>query len=131
MNPVFIFLFMLFCHVFDDYVLQGCLANLKQKQWWKDHASDAKYQKDYIAALICHSISWSFMIMLPISIATHFYTDPGSVWLLLMFPVNVIAHAITDDAKANKLSINLIMDQGIHLSQIIMTFTLYLCYYIA
>ena len=24
---------MMFCHVFDDYVLQGCLANLKQKSW--------------------------------------------------------------------------------------------------
>ena len=31
MNGIFIILFMLFMHVFDDYVLQGCLANLKQK----------------------------------------------------------------------------------------------------
>jgi len=24
---------MLFCHVIDDYFLQGCLASLKQKAW--------------------------------------------------------------------------------------------------
>lgn len=34
MNPIYVLLMMLFLHILDDFHLQGCLANLKQKSWW-------------------------------------------------------------------------------------------------
>lgn len=108
---------MLFCHVFDDYVLQGCLANLKQKSWWEKNAPDIKYKHDYIAALICHAFSWSFMIILPLII----YTKGDLGWFWFNLPINWTIHALVDNWKANLRKINLIQDQSIHLAQIILT----------
>lgn len=121
MHPVFILLLMLFCHIVDDYYLQGWLASAKQKKWWEKNAPDKLYSKDYIMALICHAFSWSFMIMLPIALATNW--DMG--WLFLAYPVNMGIHMIVDDLKANKLKINLIVDQLIHVFQIGITFLIY------
>lgn len=117
MKILFIFLAMIFCHIVDDYYLQGWLANAKQKKWWQENAPQQLYKYDYIVALICHSFSWSFMIMLPIAIFLRF--DLG--WLYLLYPINLIIHAIVDDLKCNKHKINLIQDQTIHLTQIIIT----------
>lgn len=111
---VFIFLFMLFCHIVDDYYLQGWLASAKQKSWWEKNAPDKMYRNDYKVALVCHSFSWTFMIMLPIAIATSWNMG----WLFLAYPINMIIHMIVDDLKANKKKINLIQDQNIHLAQI-------------
>ena len=68
MIKAFIFLSMIFAHIVDDYYLQGWLASAKQKKYWKENAPDELYKYDYIMALIMHSMSWSFMIMLPIAI---------------------------------------------------------------
>lgn len=46
---------MLFCHIIDDYVLQGWLATGKQKDWWKTNAPDKLYKYDYIMALAEHA----------------------------------------------------------------------------
>ena len=114
---LFIFLAMIFCHIVDDYYLQGWLANAKQKKWWQENAPQQLYKYDYIMALICHAFSWSFMIMLPIAIFLHFNLG----WLYLAYPINLIIHAIVDDLKCNKHKINLIQDQIIHLTQISIT----------
>lgn len=119
MNGIFIILFMLFMHVFDDYVLQGCLANLKQKSFWGKNAPQEKYRHDYIAALFAHSLSWSFCIMLPVAILFGFNVG---VMFLVMFIVNMIIHAMVDNLKANALKINLIVDQMIHVGQILVTY---------
>ena len=29
--------FMMFCHVVDDFYLQGILAQMKQESWWKEN----------------------------------------------------------------------------------------------
>ena len=117
----FILIAMLFCHVLDDYTLQGILASMKQKKWWKEHAPHELYKYDYIIALIMHSISWSFMIMLPIAISHSFEITPI---FIVFFIINVVIHAITDHLKANMLKINLIIDQTIHIVQIVLTFLL-------
>ena len=65
MNAAFVFLWMIFFHIVDDYYLQGWLASAKQKSYWEQNAPDEMYKKDYIWALIMHSFSWAFMIMLP------------------------------------------------------------------
>lgn len=62
---IFILFTMIFCHIVDDYYLQGWLASAKQKSWWEKNAPGKLYKYDYLAALFMHSFSWSFMIMLP------------------------------------------------------------------
>ena len=37
---------MVFGHIVDDYYLQGILASMKQKSWWKENAPDKMYEKD-------------------------------------------------------------------------------------
>lgn len=114
-----IFLTMVFMHILDDYRLQGILASMKQKEWWEAQKEyKPLYKYDYIAALIMHSFSWSFMIMLPIAIMLNFDISIGFVIALF---VNMIVHCIVDDLKANKKKINLVVDQTIHIIQILIT----------
>lgn len=124
MKEISLLICMIFCHIVDDYYLQGILANLKQKSWWTKNAPDAKYKYDYIVALIMHSISWSFMILLPLVIYVSFV---NITWLFaVIFVVNTTIHATVDHLKANKLCINLIADQSIHILQIIISWALLL-----
>ena len=118
MKEMFIVLMMIFCHIVDDYYLQGWLASAKQKKYWEENAPDKMYKHDYIWALIMHSFSWTFMIMLPIVFVNSFKLN---VSFLIVFILNMITHAVVDDLKANKFKINLIIDQTIHLAQIIIT----------
>lgn len=115
----FVLASMLFMHVVDDYYLQGILANLKQRSYWEEHAPDLMYRYDYLVALLMHSLSWSFCIMLP-TVALRGFAWNADVTALFTF--NIVVHAVVDDAKANRRKINLITDQAIHLVQILMTF---------
>ena len=118
MNNVFSILCMIFCHIIADYNLQGWLASAKQKSYWEKNAPDEMYKHDYICALVMHSFSWTFMIMLPLMYAVDFKV--GS-FLLFLFVINIFMHAIVDDLKANDKCINLWQDQLIHMCQIAMT----------
>lgn len=115
----FVLASMLFMHVVDDYYLQGILANLKRRSYWEEHAPDLMYRYDYLVALLMHSLSWSFCIMLP-TVALRGFAWNADVTALFTF--NIVVHAVVDDAKANRRKINLITDQAIHLVQILMTF---------
>ena len=110
-----------FFHVVADYNLQGWLASAKQKSYWEENCRFEmyKYKYDYICALIMHSISWTFMIMLPIAYAQGFTI--GTMFVIELI-INVIFHAIIDDQKANKKTINLWADQMFHIMQIVLTF---------
>lgn len=120
---LFIILAMIFCHIVDDYYLQGWLASAKQKKWWEENAPQKLYNHDYIMALIMHSMSWSFMIMLPIAISMSFNV---SILFVIVFILNAVIHALVDNLKANKLQISLITDQLIHLLQIFVTATIFI-----
>ena len=123
MSVFFILVLMIFMHIVDDYYLQGWLASAKQKKWWQENAPHKLYRHDYIMALIMHSFSWAFMIMLPIAIDRQFaFTWIYAIGLI----VNATVHGIVDNLKANKLKINLIQDQSIHIMQVVITFILYL-----
>lgn len=124
MNNLFIILTMIFCHIVDDYYLQGWLASAKQKKWWQENAPQKLYKYDYIVALIMHSMSWSFMIMLPIAMSMLFNIP---TMFLIVFICNAIIHGVVDNLKANKLKINLITDQSIHLLQIVITAVIFVC----
>ena len=121
MNVVFILLWMIFFHIVDDYYLQGWLASAKQKSYWETNAPDEMYKNDYIWALIMHSFSWAFMIMLPIA---YFYSFSIGLPFVIIFAFNVAIHAFTDNAKANWKIINLWQDQLMHILQIVLTFVL-------
>ena len=118
MSNLFTVLSMIFCHIVDDYYLQGWLANAKQKKYWEENAPEAMYKHDYIWALLMHSFSWTFMMMLPIAFIKGF--DLGMPYLIA-FTINSAVHAFTDNLKANKRKINLWADQIIHLCQIALT----------
>ena len=107
---------MVFMHILDDFCLQGILASMKQKEWWiKQEAYKELYKYDYIIALIMHSFSWTFMIMLPIAISLQW----DITWMFLgVFAANMIVHFVVDDLNANIKKINLAFDQGVHLFQI-------------
>ena len=113
-----ILLLMILFHVIDDFHLQDILANMKQKEWWrKQEGYKSMYRNDYKMALLIHSISWSIMILIPAMI---FYNLPGLL-LLTAFIINAVIHYHIDDLKANKHKINLMVDQTVHLLQIITT----------
>lgn len=117
MNFILILLFMIFFHIVDDYYLQGVLANMKQKSWWKKQEGYSEnYKNDYLVALITHSFSWSFMIMIP-----YIFIGASQYVVLFSIGINALIHGIVDDLKANKKKINLIQDQTIHAFQIFIT----------
>lgn len=112
----------LFAHVFDDYFLQGCLANLKQKSWWEKNAPHELYKHDYIAGLLCHAFSWACMITLPLII----YSQGNLGWFWFSLPINWCIHAYIDHSKANLKKINLIQDQLLHVIQIMLTWLIFI-----
>jgi len=113
---------MIFCHLIDDYKLQGILANMKQRQWWKENANKYMYKDDYKVALIEHAFSWSFTTTLPLLYIAITQHNTLLSWLLIFsYIINTIAHAKIDNEKANKHTINLIVDQSLHLFQILLT----------
>lgn len=117
---VLVVLCMIFMHIFDDFVLQGVLAKLKQASWWRENYPDANYRHDYIIALIAHAFSWTFCITLPCIFAYGFHWS-----YIFLFGVTVCMHAYVDNLKANKLEINLWEDQVFHLVQILAVALMY------
>ena len=118
---------MIFCHIVDDYYLQGWLASAKQKSWWKTNAPDELYKNDYKMALIEHAFSWSFMIHIPIIVSSFLIKMPYlSVVYSITLIINMCIHAFVDNLKANKKKISLVTDQIIHLFQVVITGTIYL-----
>ena len=114
---VLIFFAMCFCHIVDDYYLQGILASMKQKSWWtKQEGYKDKYQYDYVIALIMHAFSWSFMILIPFLLL-----GLPPIFLVIALVLNGTIHAFVDDLKANQKKINLVQDQSIHIGQIFLT----------
>ena len=122
MNKTFILLLMIFLHIIDDFNLQGIMASMKQKEWWKSQSEYTKlYKFDWLPALFMHSFSWTFMIMAPIAFYFHFQINKV---FIILFIFNIFIHGFVDHLKANKKRINLIADQCIHMIQILDTFAI-------
>ena len=119
---LFILLCMLFCHIVDDFYLQGILAKMKQKSWWKEQTDNQMYQHDWLPALIAHSISWSFMMMLPCNVYLLIHKPDAIYSIGLLFVANVLLHCYIDHHKCNKHWLNLMTDQCLHMLQIVLTF---------
>lgn len=118
---------MLFCHIIDDYLLQGWLATGKQRDWWKSNAPEKLYKNDYIMALAEHAFSWTCSIHIPVLVYSYVFQDFKPIYVyIIVFLVNWIIHAITDHCKANIHKINLIQDQTIHIIQIVISWLIYI-----
>lgn len=117
---------MLFCHIVDDYYLQGWLASAKQHDWWIKNAPEELYKHDYIMALTEHAFSWCFMVHVPCIVCwacNYIYFPP--FLLIISFLLHLTIHAVVDDLKANKKKINLIQDQIIHITQVVIIWILF------
>lgn len=123
-----VLLLMFLFDIIDDFVLQPiCLSKLKQKRYWieeckKYNLNISKYDTDYITALLIHGLSWSIMIHIPLMFLGGIRDD---FFLLLSVLLNTVIHAIIDDLKANKLKINLDVDQCLHGLQIVITWIIF------
>ena len=115
---------MVFLHIVDDYYFQGILAQMKQKSWWEKNAPDSLYKNDYKVALIEHAFSWTFMIMLPITVLMVINNNILVVSWTVAFVVNWVIHGWIDHLKANVHNISLVADQVIHICQIFATWCL-------
>lgn len=127
MKEIILLLAMLFCHIVDDYYLQGWLASAKQREWWEKNNPNPLYKNDYNMALIEHAFSWTFMIHVPIivlMIVSGSYVP--AISFIEVFLTNWAIHNIIDDAKANWELINLTQDQIIHIMQIFITWLIYI-----
>ena len=139
---IFILFLMLLMHYIEDFHLQGCLANLKQKKWWEKQMSDndmhshyalehSIYRNDYKMSLFAHSIENALFVMLPLIIdllITEFIHYLQNTWILFI-PSTIlicVSHYLIDDLKANEMKINLVQDQLYHLGVILLIF---LCYF--
>ena len=111
---------MFFCHIADDYYLQGLLAQLKQREWWQKNAPAGLYRNDHVMALFEHAFSWSFVMSLPLLVVA-VRTDNEAVMqvLLVGYVVNTAIHAYIDNRKANRRDINLVQDQCAHFVQVV------------
>ncbi len=126
MKETILILCMLFCHIVDDFYLQGWLASAKQKSWWEKNAPNPLYKNDYIMALLEHAFSWTFMIHIPLIVYSIICGFQLNIYMLItIFIINWMVHMFTDNAKANLMKINLIQDQWIHIAQIFVTWSIY------
>lgn len=113
---------MLFCHIADDYYLQGVLSTLKQSSWWAQNAPDKLYSNDYIVALFEHAFSWAFVSTLPLLVVVLLAgSGLGLKLVLLLYVANTVIHGVVDDLKANARKINLCTDQAIHIVQLVVS----------
>lgn len=117
-----VLLLMLAMHVIEDFHLQGRMADMKQRSWWSQYPE--MYDRDYIAVLILHGMEWSVLVSLPLLLVTGLDMPPAVV---LAIVANGLIHAYVDDLKANRLRIDLITDQTVHIIQ--MLAVLLLTYY--
>lgn len=142
-------LMMVLMHVIEDFHIQGKMGEMKQKAWWVrlswesaqdlDFLNDRlethkrnleKYGRDYIPVLLLHGFEWSMFIHIPILVTRviaegWIFDDVFLVIFMASVLVNAAVHIIVDHQKANRLAINLIADQAIHMLQIIVTFAMF------
>ena len=131
-----LFFMMVFCHIVDDFYLQPTmLSTLKQKKFWereceKENLNFDDYKNDYKVALLIHGFSWSFMVMLPLIVYSLFnstISNDYSVYVPFLV-TNAWIYALVDNEKANKMTMNLVADQSIHLIQIIAAYIGFLAF---
>lgn len=124
---IILWICMVFFHILDDFVLQGWLAQAKQKKFWQENAPDKLYRNDYKIALLIHGFSWACSVHIPVLLFCGMFerSIPFLTWFI-MFNCHWLIHSYVDNLKANKHKINLIQDQLIHIGQISLMWLAYI-----
>lgn len=117
MIQTFALLLMIVGHCIGDYVLQtDFLAKGKSPRFWEQ----TKDKAGWIPVLLAHSAIWTACIMLPLLLIV--WPSIGLPFLIC-FGVNIIIHFFVDWLKCVGKT-NMLIDQGIHLAQIAISFML-------
>lgn len=129
MGIIKLYILCLLGHYLADFTLQGCLAQMKQRQWWKDeilkwnqthHTNDKlnydNYKNDWMCALNSHSFYWAIVTFLPL-----FLTNANENFIMFVMIINLFIHAFVDHLKCNLYKISLRTDQICHITQILFT----------
>ncbi len=113
---------MLFMHVIEDFHLQGILASMKQRDWWKNEVEkngrdfeQSPYRYDYLVALFMHAFEWTACVLI-VPVVMGMWRHMAVVLVLELIDTPI--HAYVDHLKANRRQINLADDQCMHLVQI-------------
>lgn len=124
MNNGILLLLILFLHVYADFNMQGIMADMKQKEWWKKYPQ--KYQFDYVMPLIGHAFQWAFMVHVPEIIYIVMTNSSGlEIYCCMSIIFHTILHAWIDTLKANDHKTTLIQDQFYHLLQLIVIWAVF------
>ena len=121
-KEIVVLLIMIYLHIFDDFVLQNALARMKQKDYWADAVKEKPFYKyDYVIALLAHATSWTTTVSIPIliSLLIRSVNPLVKVSFLCVYFINIVIHAHIDNRKANAKDINLIIDQSMHIIQVV------------
>lgn len=110
-------------HLITDFCLQGCLANMKQRNWWEEQFEkfnvDEKhrelYKDDWEVGLYCHAMMWSIVTFIPLIFLVN------STIFSFIIVTNMFIHRVVDDLKANEKIFSLFNDQVFHFLQVYIT----------
>jgi hypothetical protein len=116
-----LFPLMILLHVIEDFHMQGIMARMKQREFWREYPE--MYAHDWIPVILLHGMEWATVVALPCILASWFDV---SAWFVLTVVVMGVVHAYVDHLKANRLSINLIQDQAVHIVQIAVMLVVYM-----
>lgn len=135
MDKFLVLMCMLAAHVFADYFLQGVMAQMKQRNWWRLQVKDydkSIYRNDHKAVLLNHSFQWSFVVLLPVLYDIYYKAwgfEPFAIKTVSIYigliVMNTFVHYKIDNLKANKNAISLVTDQLVHFAQIVVTWLVY------
>ena len=132
MNILLLLLVSLYLHYWDDFHHQGCLKEMKQKKWWRDHPQyNDMYENDYKVCMMVHAFEWSVTVHAPYviyCIYMYIFTECVMIFTLISILTHLLAHARIDSLKANEMTINLVQDQIFHVYQLII---IAISYYLA
>ena len=105
---------MVLLHVMEDFHIQGRMADMKQKAFWKPYGE--MYARDHIPVLLLHGFEWSMFVSLPILITSWSSVSAGFMAVVV---ANGLIHSLVDHLKCNSLKLSLVQDQAIHITQIV------------
>lgn len=112
---------MILCHIIEDFHIQGVMADMKQTSFWNPYGE--KYANDWKPVIILHGIEWAMLTSMPCLVMSWFDVP---MWFVLVIVAMGLLHAYIDHLKANVGKINLITDQTLHMSQIMIIYLAYL-----
>ena len=112
---------MILCHIIEDFHIQGVMADMKQASFWRSYGE--KYANDWKPVIILHGMEWAILTSMPCLVMSWFDIP---LWFVLVIVAMGLLHAYIDHLKANVGKINLITDQTLHMSQIMIIYLAYL-----